>query len=68
VPSGWHHVVVNLTDVVSINHNWVNAHSIHWTWALLSRQHAEATAALEDCRWGQRKGGCCMQLGVCCAA
>jgi hypothetical protein len=50
VPSGWHHVVVNLEDTVSINHNWVNAHSIHWTWALLARQHAEATTSLEDCR------------------
>ncbi|KAI8477296.1 MAG: hypothetical protein J3K34DRAFT_515949 [Monoraphidium minutum] len=50
VPSGWHHTVVNLTDCISINHNWLNAHNAHWAWRLLEREHALATASLEDCR------------------
>jgi hypothetical protein len=28
----------------------LNAHNAHWAWALLEREHAAATAALEDCR------------------
>ena len=38
VPPGWHHTVLNTTDALSINHNWINAHSLHWTWALLRAQ------------------------------
>lgn len=50
VPSGWHHTVVNEADTLSINHNWLNAHNVHRSWALLAAEHAAATAALEDCR------------------
>ncbi|PNW85229.1 hypothetical protein CHLRE_03g177007v5 [Chlamydomonas reinhardtii] len=50
VPSGWHHCVENTADTLSFNHNWLNAHNAHWTWALLRRGHADAAAALEDCR------------------
>lgn len=50
MPSGWHHTVTNLEDTLSINHNWLNAFNLHWGWALLRREHAEAAAAIEDCR------------------
>lgn len=30
VPSGWYHQVENLTDCISINHNWLNAHNVDW--------------------------------------
>ncbi|KAK9901594.1 hypothetical protein WJX75_003934 [Coccomyxa subellipsoidea] len=50
VPSGWHHTVTNLEDTLSINHNWLNAFNLHWGWALLCREHAEAAAAIEECR------------------
>ena len=30
VPSGWFHEVENLTDCISINHNWLNAHNVKW--------------------------------------
>ncbi|EIE20714.1 Clavaminate synthase-like protein [Coccomyxa subellipsoidea C-169] len=50
VPSGWHHTVTNLEDTLSINHNWLNGFNLHRGWALLRREHAEAAAAIEDCR------------------
>ena len=50
VPSGWHHTVENLRDTLSINHNWLNAHNIHWAASLLRSERAEAVAAIEDCR------------------
>jgi hypothetical protein len=52
VPSGWHHTVRNLEDTLSINHNWLNGFNLHWAWALLRRERAEAAAAIEDCRCG----------------
>mmetsp|Transcript_75378 Transcript_75378/g.176965 ORF Transcript_75378/g.176965 Transcript_75378/m.176965 type:complete len:372 (+) Transcript_75378:216-1331(+) len=42
VPSGWWHQVVNLTDAVSINHNWLNACNIDHTLTLLHNQHNKA--------------------------
>ena len=50
MPSGWHHTVENLDDSLSINHNWLNAHNIHWGLALLKQEHAAAAAQIEDCR------------------
>jgi oxalate decarboxylase/phosphoglucose isomerase-like protein (cupin superfamily) len=36
VPSGWHHHVTNVTEVVlSINHNWFNASNLHLVWDFL---------------------------------
>eukprot|EP00775_Hariotina_reticulata_P001673 gene1673-2016_t len=37
-------------DTLSINHNWINAHNVHWSWALLQHEHCQATELLEDCR------------------
>ncbi|KAL4436679.1 hypothetical protein ABPG75_003818 [Micractinium tetrahymenae] len=50
VPAGWFHTVENLDDCISINHNWVNGHSLHWTWALLRRERAAAEQGIDDCR------------------
>jgi hypothetical protein len=41
---------VNELDTLSINHNWLNAHNVHHSWALLQQEHRAATAQLEDCR------------------
>lgn len=35
VPSGWHHVVWNLEDTISINHNWFNGTNICFIWRSL---------------------------------
>lgn len=37
-------------DTLSINHNWLNGWNLHWGLRLLQREHAEAAAAIEDCR------------------
>lgn len=39
VPSGWHHEVVNLSDCISINHNWLNIQSnARYAWEHLCNQ------------------------------
>jgi hypothetical protein len=53
VPSAWHHTVANTAGTLSINHNWLNAHCLHWVWGHLRWQHCEATRLIEDCRWVQ---------------
>lgn len=35
---------------ISINHNWFNAHSLHWVWSLLRSERRAAVEAIEDCR------------------
>lgn len=50
VPSGWYHEVVNITDVVSINHNWFNAHNGGKVWRFLQWERREAARLIEDCR------------------
>jgi len=35
---------------ISINHNWFNAHSLHWVWSLLRGERRAAVEAIEDCR------------------
>lgn len=49
-PAAPHAAVENLDDCISINHNWVNGHSVHWTWALLRAERAAAAEGIEDCR------------------
>ncbi|XP_022701568.1 jmjC domain-containing protein 4-like [Varroa jacobsoni] len=41
VPSGWHHQVLNVTDTISINHNWFNAHNLHFIFDRLCAAEAE---------------------------
>lgn len=37
VPSGWHHIVWNEEDSISINHNWFNAANVCYIWHQLER-------------------------------
>ena len=46
VPSGWYHEVENLEDTISINHNWLNAHNVHWAAVKLSEVLADVKAGL----------------------
>jgi len=50
VPSGWHHMVENIDDCISINHNWFNSHNIHWVVSFLAKGRRNAEASIEDCR------------------
>ena len=54
VPSGWHHSVENVEDTLSINHNWLNAYNIHWSWKHMQEEHTVAEQAIEDCRYASR--------------
>lgn len=49
VPSGWWHQVANLEDTLSVNHNWINAANIRWSWSYLQQQHARIVAEVPDC-------------------
>jgi Cupin-like domain len=42
VPSGWYHQVHNLTDAMSINHNWFNAFNIDRVWQHLQHEFQAA--------------------------
>ena len=48
VPSQWHHQVFNVTDTISINHNWINACCIERVWAMLKLDLAATRAAIGD--------------------
>ncbi|KAF8571982.1 hypothetical protein P879_00318 [Paragonimus westermani] len=50
VPSGWYHQVVNVTNCLSINHNWFNATNVKWVWDHLQSQLASVEASTEDVR------------------
>jgi len=45
--------VHNVADTLSVNHNWINACNVHWTYQLLRRDLADATAAIEGARTRQ---------------
>jgi len=49
VPSGWWHQVSNLEDTLSVNHNWINAANISWSWSYLQQQHARIVSEVPDC-------------------
>ncbi|KAL1519848.1 hypothetical protein AB1Y20_023351 [Prymnesium parvum] len=46
VPSGWYHQVENTTDVISINHNWLNAYNAHWSIVRLAETLVEIKSRL----------------------
>lgn len=50
VPSGWYHEVENLTDAVSINHNWLNATNAAQVWEFLKKELAAVHDAISDVR------------------
>ena len=45
MPSGWHHMVENLEDTISINHNWFNGFCLHAVFRFLL---AEVEAARQE--------------------
>ncbi|XP_055916738.1 2-oxoglutarate and iron-dependent oxygenase JMJD4 homolog [Eupeodes corollae] len=50
VPSGWYHQVWNLTDTISINHNWFNACNAPTIWRNLAQCMQRVIHEIEDCR------------------
>ncbi|KAL4251156.1 tRNA wybutosine-synthesizing protein 4 [Abortiporus biennis] len=48
VPSGWYHQVENLTDCISINHNWCNSNNISSMYTSMCEKVEEVEQALED--------------------
>ena len=51
VPSGWHHQVENVSDVVvSINHNWYNGANIAAVWGFLRSEARAVQEAIADCK------------------
>lgn len=50
VPSGWYHQVWNLTDTISVNHNWFNACNIHIIWNSICNNLQKVINEIEDCR------------------
>ncbi|EKX42725.1 hypothetical protein GUITHDRAFT_141117 [Guillardia theta CCMP2712] len=52
VPSGWWHQVENVEDTVSVNHNWVNASNVSWSWELLKEEAERRRKELgeQDCK------------------
>ena len=49
IPSGWHHQVHNIDDVISINHNWVNACNLYEMWNNLSEELDRVRISISDC-------------------
>ncbi|KAL6299466.1 Clavaminate synthase-like protein [Sparassis latifolia] len=50
VPSGWYHQVENLTDCISINHNWCNSVNLPSLYTSMCAKVTEVEHALEDVR------------------
>ncbi|KNC29011.1 putative JmjC domain-containing protein 4 [Lucilia cuprina] len=50
VPSGWHHQVWNITDTISVNHNWFNACNLQRIWYNLNNQMEKVVKEIDDCR------------------
>lgn len=50
VPSSWHHQVFNIEDTISINHNWVNAASIHKMYDHLCMEVENVKKEISDCK------------------
>ncbi|XP_061401583.1 2-oxoglutarate and iron-dependent oxygenase JMJD4 homolog [Musca vetustissima] len=50
VPSGWYHQVTNITDTISVNHNWFNACNLERIWTNLSQQMQRVVTEIDDCR------------------
>ena len=49
VPSGWYHQVLNMTDTLSINHNWFNATNIQYIWNQLRCELQNVKKEISDC-------------------
>ncbi|CAD7086449.1 unnamed protein product [Hermetia illucens] len=50
VPSKWYHQVWNVTDTISVNHNWFNGCNIHVIWESLRKNHQNVVEEISDCK------------------
>lgn len=50
VPSGWYHQVINVTDTISVNHNWFNACNLERIWHNMQHQMIKVIKEIDDCR------------------
>ncbi|KAH8295870.1 hypothetical protein KR018_005300 [Drosophila ironensis] len=50
VPSGWFHQVWNLTDTISVNHNWFNACNVAMVWQNLKSNLNAVRKEISDCQ------------------
>lgn len=50
VPSNWYHEVWNLTDTISVNHNFFNGCNIQHIWKSLTQNLSSVVREIEDCR------------------
>ncbi|XP_054742704.1 2-oxoglutarate and iron-dependent oxygenase JMJD4 homolog isoform X1 [Anastrepha obliqua] len=50
VPSGWYHQVWNITDTISVNHNWFNAANIKYIWCNISENLRKVIYEINDLR------------------
>jgi hypothetical protein len=50
VPSMWYHQVFNITDVLSINHNWFNSCNINVILKNLVKNEEEVKSEISDCK------------------
>ena len=49
VPSGWYHQVFNITDTLSINHNWFNATNSKYILSNLIQELSKVQDEIKDC-------------------
>ncbi|XP_034474709.1 2-oxoglutarate and iron-dependent oxygenase JMJD4 homolog [Drosophila innubila] len=50
VPSGWYHQVWNVTDTISVNHNWFNACNVSRVWRNLLSNLEAVCNEIADCQ------------------
>lgn len=50
VPSGWYHQVYNLTDTISINHNWINATNLLKIYKAMEDKLELVKKEINDCK------------------
>lgn len=50
VPSGWYHQVLNVTDTISVNHNWFNACNVALVWRNLLANLLAVHKEISDCQ------------------
>lgn len=50
VPSGWYHQVWNMTDTISVNHNWFNACNVSLVWRNLLSNLKAVHKEIADCQ------------------
>lgn len=50
VPSGWYHQVWNMSETISINHNWFNGCNIFIIWSALYETYQQVLSEIDDCR------------------